>query len=161
KLPCIVAIEFEVVPTPLRQTRMICLLVISKGQIAIQQIGYGVTGFGSVSCDKARRITTAATAQLLILDVPTVKTTKLEVMISPPPGEVILPTPQILIVNPWAFLPDVVVAAAIPHQTGNIWALRKHGWKLRGDIRHQRLRLWGGVDEDVVARLRKLKVINR
>src|SRR4029453_17693101 len=136
KLPCIVAIEFEVVPTPLRQTRMICLLVISKGQIAIQQIGYGVTGFGSVSCDKARRITTAATAQLLILDVPTVKTTKLEVMITDHLGEVILPTPQILIVNPWAFLPDVVVAAAIPNQIGNFWSLWKHGWTLRSACHH-------------------------
>jgi hypothetical protein len=49
---------------------MICLLVIRKRQISIQQIGDGVTSLGTVSSDEGRRIAAPPPPKLLVFDVP-------------------------------------------------------------------------------------------
>src|ERR1700682_3730420 len=62
KLPGVIPVEFCVTPAAQRHPSMIGLLIISKGQVPVQQIGYCVAGFGAVPSDKGGRVAATAAA---------------------------------------------------------------------------------------------------
>ncbi len=77
----------------------------------------------------------------------TVEHTEFEVMGTHDFGEIILPSPQILVILPRRLVPYVVVATATPHNARHIGRLREHGRELGRDLIDQGYRLRAGLNE--------------
>src|SRR5437879_1750634 len=140
---------------------MIGFLVVSKSQIPIQQVGDTVSSLRATTGDKRRSITTRSASSLLVLDVVTIETTYLDLVRTDNLREIILPDIQVLMILPGRLVPYIVVTSRPPHHCRHIRSLRKHGRELATDVGDERRRLRAGIDKDVIAGARELKIVDR
>src|SRR2546422_6776583 len=138
---------------------MIRFGVVSDGNVFEQYVGHRMASMALRRGNGVKLITADVG---LILLVPAVECSDLEVVGSNDFREVIFPDKEVFAILPWRLVPQRFVTTWPPYKTRECRALwmREDGREnaLNGVV--ERLRARAGVDEDIVAGTRKLKLVD-